>query len=176
MNVRSRRTTDLEPLLVLLAHVQQTEGYPVRAAAVSAEWLTSSDKPGRPRQPELSGWVAEQDERVLGHVGLHPAGGPCLPLWTAAAGCAEDGLAVVSRLFTDRSVRGTGTALLDHAVTQAHGLGRLPVLEVDGESPALGWYLRRGWVEVGRADQQWGHRLVDTAALVWPGDGQQLRR
>ena len=30
-------------------------------------------------------------------------------------------------------------------------------------------YLRQGWREAGRAVQQWGHRTVDSAALIAPG-------
>jgi hypothetical protein len=54
-------------------------------------------------------------------------------------------LAVVSRLFTDRTLAGAGSALLAHAVAQAGALDRTAVLEVDVLSPALGFYLRRGW-------------------------------
>jgi hypothetical protein len=78
---------------------------------------------------------------------------------------------VVSRLLTDRTVPGAGTALLAHAVVQAGALGRTAVLEVDVLSPALGFYLRRGWRRVGSAVQQWGHRTVGVAALVQPREG-----
>ncbi len=160
---------DVPALLVLLQHVHETEGYPVRDEAVSPWWLTAAEKPGQPSRPELGGWVALDGERVVGHVALHPAAGPCLPLWLAGTGRGEEGIAVVSRLFTDRSIRGTGTALLQHAVRQARAHARSPVLEVDGvASPAYHWYLRRGWRELGRVTQQWGHRTVDTAALEAP--------
>lgn len=166
LSLRPRRPVDLEALLVLLQRVHEQDGYPVRAEAVSAAWLTAAAKPGQPTLPEFGGWVAVESagERVVGHVGLHPAAGPCLPLWVAAA--PAEGLAVVSRLFTDRSVRGAGTDLLSCAVGEAGALGRRPVLEVDSESPAYRFYLRRGWREVGRTPQQWGHRLVDSAAMV----------
>ena len=75
---------------------------------------------------------------------------------------------MVSRFFTDRTVRGAGTALLDHAAQQARARDRVPVLEVDLLSPAYGFYLRRGWREAGQAVQQWGHRTVDVAAMVAP--------
>lgn len=167
--VRDRRDGDLDVLLALLQRTHEQEGYPVRAEAVSAAWLTSADKPGWPQQPELGGWVAVAGDRVLGHVALHPAGGPCLPLWTAGADRTVDELAVVSRLFTDRTVRGAGTALIAHAVAAAGLRGRRAVLEVDARSPAYGLYLRQGWREAGRTPQQWGHRRVDSAALVAPG-------
>lgn len=147
-------------LLTVLKRVHEAEGYPVRAAAVSAAWLADP--------VELGGWVAQSGDRPVGHVALHPAKGPCLPAWTSGAGCGPDGLAVVSRLFTDRTVAGSGTALLGHAVAQAAARGRTAVLETDVLSPALGFYLRRGWRQVGTAVQQWGHRTVDVAALVEP--------
>ena len=159
--LRERSAADLLPLLVLLQRTHEQEGYPVRAAAVSAHWLASPQ--------ELGGWVAVEQGRVLGHVALHPARGPALPQWQQATGREADGLAVVSRLFTDRSVRGAGSALLAHAAAQACAAGRAPVLEVDALSPARALYLRRGWREVGTVVQQWGHRTVDAAVLVGPG-------
>jgi GNAT superfamily N-acetyltransferase len=159
--VRERRPGDLPVLLAVLQRTHEQEGYPVRAAAVAADWVAPPD--------ELGGWVAMDDGRVLGHVALLPARGPCLPLWTAGAGRSEDRLAVVSRLFTDRTVAGAGTALLEHAVAEAARLGRVAVLEVDLLSPAHGFYLRRGWRRAGTAVQQWGHRAVDVGALVQPG-------
>lgn len=166
--VRPRAEEDMAVLLPLLQHLHETSGYPVRATAVSARWLTVSEKPGRPDRPELGGWVAVAEDRVLGHVGLHPAQGPALELWCAGAGRPAEELAVVSRLFTDGTVRGAGSALLDHAVAQAGLLGRTAVLEVDALTPAYALYVRRGWREAGRVVQPWGHRQVDTAAMVAP--------
>lgn len=158
--VRDRCPADLPVLLTLLQRTHEQEGYPVRAAAVTADWLADP--------VELAGWVAADGDDVLGHVALLPARGPCLPAWCAGSGRDADGLAVVSRFFTDRTRRGTGTALLAHAAQAARRLGRVPVLEVDLLSPAHGFYLRRGWTEAGRAVQQWGHRTVDVAAMVAP--------
>ena len=42
------------------------------------------------------------------------------------------------------------------------------MLEVDASSPAHALYVRRGWHEQGRVVQQWGHRAVDSAALIAP--------
>ena len=155
--LRPRHPHDLPALLAVLQRTHEQEGYPVRAAAVSADWLADPD--------ELGGFVAQAGDRPVGHVALHPPHGPCLPLWQQLGGAD---LAVVSRLFTDRSVAGAGTALLAHAVEQSARLGRTAVLEVDVLSPALGFYLRRGWRRAGSAVQQWGHRTVDVAALVQP--------
>ena len=178
VQVRPRTSADLKVLLPLLQQIHEREGYPVRAEAVSADWLTSADKPGVVSQPELAGWVAvsvsvsvagEIDGgRVVGPLALHPPAGPCLPLWVAGTGRAPNGIAVVSRLFTDRTVRGAGSVLLEHAVAEAVARGRRAVLEVDASSPAHALYVRRGWHEQGRVVQQWGHRAVDSAALISP--------
>lgn len=162
--LRERQPDDLPGLLVLLQRTHEQEGYPVRAAAVAADWVAAPQ--------ELGGWVALDRERVTGHVALLPARGACLPAWSAGSGRGADGLAVVSRFFTDRTVRGAGTALLAHAAQSAAELGRVPVLEVDLLSPAYGFYLRRGWRRAGTAVQQWGHRTVDVAAMVGPGAGR----
>ncbi|MCW2779003.1 MAG: hypothetical protein JWN17_2728 [Frankiales bacterium] len=160
-HVRPRRPEDLPVLLALLQRTHEQEGYPVRAVAVSGWWLAAED--------ELGGWVATDDDRLLGHVALHPADDPsALPLWQQATGRPAEQLAVVSRLFTDRTVRGAGAALLGHAQEQARVLGRTAVLQVDPDAPARAFYGRRGWQEVGTARQQWGHRTVDAVLLVEP--------
>ena len=162
--VRDRSPADLPALLAVLRRTHEQEGYPVRAGAVDAEWLATTS--------ELANGVAVHGSRVVGHVALHPADdppdSPALRLWQQATARGPEGLAVVSRLFTDRSVRGAGTALLEHAVRQAAELGRAAVLLVDPDSPARAFYLRRGWREVGSATQQWGPRTVDAALLVHP--------
>ena len=161
--MRGREPADLPVLLALLQRTHDQEGYPVRASAVSADWLAAP--------AELDGAVAVGDGRVLGHVALHPADeDAALAGWQRATGRRADGFAVVSRLFTDRSVPGTGTALLAHAVARAQELGRVAVLLVDPDSAARAFYARRGWREVGSARQQWGHRTVD-AVLMVPGEG-----
>lgn len=155
--VRRRHAADLPALLVLLQRTHEQHGYPVRPAAVRTDWIASAD--------QLGGWVAD-DGTVRGHVALQPASGAAVPLWRVGAG--TDRLAVVSRLFTDGAVRGTGTALLAHAVAQAAARGRTAVLEVDMRSAALVFYRRRGWRDAGTCVAQWGSRAVEVAALVQP--------
>ena len=121
---------------------------------------------------ELDGAVATVRDRVVGHVALHPADhadeGAARALWQRATGRGADGLAVVSRLFTDRSTPGAGTLLLDHAVRRAAELDRTAVLLVDPDSTARAFYRRRGWREVGTAVQHWGHRTLDAVLMVPP--------
>lgn len=162
--VRDRRPEDLSALLPLLQQTHDQEGYPVRATAVRADWLASPD--------ELHASVAVIGGRIVGHVALHAANTQDDPeavlQWERAVGRSAEGLAVVSRLFTDRSVPGTGTALLADAVRRAERLRRVAVLLVDPDSPARGFYLRRGWQPVGIATQQWGHRTVEAVLFVAP--------
>ena len=63
--VRDRRPEDLSVLLPMLERTHQQVGYPVRAAAVRADWLASPD--------ELDAAVAVAGERIVGHVALHVA-------------------------------------------------------------------------------------------------------
>ena len=157
-HLRARRVEDVAPLLEILQVIHEREGYPVRDEAVSDWWLASSD--------ELSNAVAELDGRPVGHVALHPADEGT---WAGVTDTEVDELVVVSRLFTDRSAKGLGGQLLDEAVRQARALGRKPVLQVDPESAARDWYLRRGWQVLGSKRQQWGPRTVD-AVLMEPGE------
>ncbi len=165
--VRPRTPDDLPALLALLQRTHESDGYPVRASRVSAAWLAPDD--------ELAAWVALDGDRPVGHGALHPAGGASLPLWREATGREADGLAVVSRLYTDRSAPGAGTALLEAAVAEARARGRAPVLEVLSSSPARGFYARRGWRRVGEVPQRWGDVPVVVDVLVAPDRGATLQ-
>lgn len=158
--VRSRQAGDVPTLVGLLQRTHDEQRYPVRQEAVTAGWLAPAD--------ELAAWVAVDralpGATVLGHVALHPVHGESVALWSQVPGSPV----VVSRLFTDGSRRGTGLRLLGVAVEEAHRLGRTPVLEVWCESPALDWYLRRGWRSLGVTDQVWGDQPVRVTALAEP--------
>ena len=160
MSLRTREPGDLPVLLAVLQRTHETDGYPVRPEAVSAGWLADP--------AELGSWVAVAAGRVVGHVALHPAAGTPVPLWVRATGRPADELAVVTPLFTDRTVPGAGRALLSRAVEEATARGLLPVLQVDPDAPARQFYGRLGWREVGTARQQWGPRTVDAVACVGP--------
>ncbi|KQS54667.1 hypothetical protein ASG36_19540 [Geodermatophilus sp. Leaf369] len=166
MHVRPRAGADLPGLLAILQRSHELHAYPVRASVVRADWLALPT--------ELMGAVAEHEGRVVGHVALHPADGPghdageqlAAQRWAAATGVPVSQLAVVSRLVTEGSVRGAGSALLAHAVRVAGDLGRVPVLLVEPEADARGFYRRRGWREIGTARQQWGEHTVDAVLMV----------
>ena len=168
ISVRPRRDSDLNTLLPILQRAHSTHRYPVRAAAVRADWLAAPN--------ELAAWVAEHDDAVVGHVALHPTASPeqdagaddASAQWQRATGVGADRLAVVSRLVTDGCVPGSGTTLLAHAVNAARDAGRIPVLLVDPSSTALGFYDRRGWHRIGTSAQQWGEYRVDAVLMVAP--------
>lgn len=156
-------------LLPILQRSHELFAYPVRASVVRADWLATAG--------ELGAWVAEYDGRVVGHIALHPTAAPGLDAgeddasaqWQQATGATADELAVVSRFVTDGSTPGSGTALLEHAVRAADEEGRVPVLLVDPNGDALGFYRRRGWREIGTSAQQWGEHRVEAVLMVAPG-------
>lgn len=168
IGVRPRRDGDLTELLPILQRSHEQQGYPVRRTAVRVDWLAPAN--------EIAAWVAEHDNTVVGHIALHPTAVPghdageddASAQWQRATGVSADRLAVVSRFVTDRSVPGSGTTLLTHAVRIAHDTGRVPVLLVEPKSAARGFYLRRGWREIGTSAQQWGEYRVDAVLMVAP--------
>ncbi|MGU3435107.1 GNAT family N-acetyltransferase [Actinomycetes bacterium M1A6_2h] len=169
IRVRPRLDGDMPDLLRILQRSHELFGYPVRASVVRADWLAVTN--------ELGAWVAEHDGLVVGHIALHPTAAPghdageddASAQWQRATGVSADQLAVVSRFVTDGSVKGSGTALLDHAVRGADEAGRVPVLLVEPNSAALGFYRRRGWREIGTSMQQWGEHRVEAVLMVAPG-------
>jgi GNAT superfamily N-acetyltransferase len=113
------------------------------------------------RPGELGAWVAEVDDRPgpVGHVSLVAVGEHHLgPRWAAAVGRPVEDLAAVSVLVVDPEVTGRGLAraLLDTCEAHAHGLGRVPVLEVLGlQQRAAGIYASRGWRAIGEDEPDW---------------------
>jgi GNAT superfamily N-acetyltransferase len=158
LTVRPRRNTDVAPLVRLLALTHRDKAYPINPAYVRADFIAG---PG-----QLGAWVAEYDGELVGHVALLPPAGVSAPLWRAATGRNDDGIAVISRLFS--RARGAGTALLGAAVDAARNAGRSPALEVERESAAYGFYLRHGWVPIGEVQQQWREPPVAVVPMVLP--------
>ena len=154
--VRVRRDDDLAALVDLLAQTHREKGYPVNGAYVRGDFIAS---PG-----ELGAWVAQYDNELVGHVALLPPGGVSAPLWRAALGCGNAQIAVVSRLFS-RSP-GAGSALLKTAVDAARDAGLALALEVERDSPARDFYLRRGWQAVGEVKQHWSEPPVAVVPMV----------
>lgn len=153
LTIRTRRDADIPRLVEILARQQAETQYPLR-------WPWPGDLAQFLRRPtEVEAWVAEIDERVVGHVTLQRVADDELgQMWATAHGVPISELLCIGVLFADRSLarRGIGSALLAHATGRAQAAGTAPVLDViaDHQEP-VNLYLRQGWVEVGRARPDW---------------------
>jgi ribosomal protein S18 acetylase RimI-like enzyme len=165
--VRPRRADDLTALADVLSAQQPHSGYPQRWPLPwpVEQFLT--------RSHELGAWVAEVDDRVVGHVavtGVDPS--EEAEGWSRATGRPLDELATVAVLFVDHTLtgRGVGSALLTVAVEHIRSLGRVPVLDVVQESPeAVRLYERHGWQVVGEARPVWlPDHLLPVLLMVLP--------
>ncbi|GAB3991172.1 hypothetical protein GCM10028771_10300 [Nocardioides marmoraquaticus] len=109
------------------------------------------------RTTEEHAWVAEDHERLLGHVAVTGLG-DLAPAFAAALDTDAAGLRAVSGLFTRLSARGTGLGarLLEVAVRRIRDAGHRPVLDVvPTHTAAVSLYRTRGWREVGRLRPEW---------------------
>jgi GNAT superfamily N-acetyltransferase len=156
LTIRARRLDDLGVLVALLAEIHQIHGYPANPAFVRADFIASPD--------EFGAWVATCQGRLVGHVSLLAPAGVSAPLWRAATGRDDNGIAVVSRLFSRAT--GAGSALLRTAIEAAREADRVPVLEVERDSAARGFYLRRGWRAVGEVRQHWREPFVTVTPMI----------
>ena len=133
MRIHVRAETELDPLVEVLRRAYGV-GYPTDWPEAPRDWISPDGL--------LAAWVATDDDRVVGHVGV------AVP--------APGRMPEVTRLFVDPAHRGKGIAdaLLDAAERGAPGTHvRLDVTE---ESPAA-WrlYERRGWCLTGRGPADW---------------------
>ena len=97
----------------------------------------------------MASWVAEVDNRVVGHVALHCESHPRAMETVRVSGITGE-LGVVARLMVDPSARrrGLGALLLEHARGDAVARGRVPVLDVVASAtPAINLYVEQGWKE-----------------------------
>lgn len=116
--IRPRREEDLERCVALLRRVYEVDRYPVIWPSDTVRWLLGRDS--------LAAWVAEDDERLLGHLSLHA---------------------------TDARGRGVGGALIARAEKHAAERSRHLVLDVaEHNRDAIAFYERRGWRRVGSAE------------------------
>ena len=143
--IRPRREDDLERCVALLRRVYEFDRYPAIWPLDTVGWLAGRDA--------LAAWVAEEDERLLGHLSLHVTDDSrARPEWSAALGVGVDRLAVVSRFFVSVEARGHGIggALIDRAQRHAAGQRLRLVLDVAAHNRgAIAFYERRGWRRVG---------------------------
>jgi ribosomal protein S18 acetylase RimI-like enzyme len=130
--VRRRVTADLDACVAALAEVHAADGYPMRWPADPVRWL----------RPDLPGWVADLDGRVVGHVLLESV---------------DDG-ATLSRLFVTPAGRGRrlGEQLIAAALDAATARSLAVTLEVvDSGAAAIALYRRLGWRHTGTGPGNW---------------------
>jgi len=133
-------------LVELAAKVRETDGYPL--------FLPDGDLFRFLTQPApLAAWVAEEGERIVGHVATNARSHSSAMRVIREAGITGE-VGVIARLLVDptRQRQGIGIKLLERAATHVTSLGRTPVLDVvASSSPAVSLYRRRGWKELGSA-------------------------
>lgn len=145
VEIRPRKEADLEACITLLDAVHAADGYPMYMPEDPASFLVTSD--------ELGAWVAEDGDRLLGHVALRTrSSAAMMEMAASAAGVGPEQLGVVARLLVAPGARrqGAGRALLQAAARRAVELGRRPVLDVvRTHAAAIALYHRAGWTRVG---------------------------
>ncbi|MEU9831666.1 GNAT family N-acetyltransferase [Streptosporangium sp. NPDC048047] len=164
--VRRRTGDDVEECARLLAEVHRRDGYPVNWPDRPGEWLSPD--------ASLGCWVAELDDRLVGHVGLSWGGeGDLAPaLWSERNGTTPDSAAVVGRLFVSPRARGhrIGALLIGRVVEEARRHGLHPVLDVvASDTAATALYERLGWERLATVGQRWNpHRTVAVHCYAAP--------
>jgi len=148
MLLRTRTPEDLDGCVAVLRRVHETSGYPSGWPQDPGRWLAPAGL--------VAAWVAEDDGRLAGHVGLiHGVRSPCL---LRATGRDAGELGGIARLFVDPAARrkGLARALLDTAAGHARTRGLQPVLDVvAGSEPAIVLYERSGWELAGTETATW---------------------
>jgi GNAT superfamily N-acetyltransferase len=148
MLLRTRTPEDLDGCVAVLRRVHETSGYPSSWPQDPGRWLVPAGL--------VAAWVAEDDGRLAGHVGLiHGVRSPCL---LRATGRDAGELGGIARLFVDPAARrkGLARALLDAAAGHARTRGLQPVLDVvAGSEPAIALYERSGWELAGTETATW---------------------
>jgi GNAT superfamily N-acetyltransferase len=146
VRIRERRADDLPALEALLAAQQPASGYP-------HHWpLPFPVREFLVRRSEQRAWVAEDGDRLIGHVAVARSGADVDDAFAAALG--TDRLGALTALFVATDVVGTGVGgrLIDAAVDWIRAANQVPVLDLLGrDTRAHRVYLRRGWVELGEA-------------------------
>ena len=144
MLIREKTEEDASQCLDVLMQVHEFDGYPPFLPADVPGFITPDY--------EVAAWVAENEGRIVGHIGLHRAAvDPTLAAAQRATGLPAEGLIVVSRLFTTPALRraGLGRALLRHATKQARTRGQRAVLDVGQSLTApIALYESEGWERV----------------------------
>lgn len=144
--VRERGADDLAWCVDALHDTYLTAGYPVFWPDDPQALLSGAN---------LGAWVAERDDKIVGHVLLQAEVPPPIVELT---GVVPDRLAAIGRLYVASAGRRTGAAkaLMAAAVDRARYLGRRPVLEVlTTATPAITLYEESGWTALGDGLADW---------------------
>jgi GNAT superfamily N-acetyltransferase len=161
-HILTRRESDLDRCVEVLADVHAADGYPLHWPADPVSWLSPANL--------LIAWIVEgEDGLAIGHVALCVAtGDPAAPVWSAASGYPPQRLAVVAKLFISPHARGRGlgAALLTTVCAEARRLDVLPALEVlDHDRSAIALYERAGWRRVASVSAPWAQAAEGQALL-----------
>lgn len=145
MLLRERTADDLDRCERLARQVHELDGYPPHLPDSLGVFLS------RPRP--IDAWVAEEDDRIVGHVALNPrSSDQVMELATEATGLQPAGMAVVARLLVAPEARrhGVGSSLLRLAADGARNKGRHAVLDVAVHfTAAIRLYESSGWTRAG---------------------------
>src|SRR3954447_15088579 len=149
-SIRPRRREDVGELVVVLTEQQPSSHYPV-------QWpLDIPVEDFLVRPGEERAWVAEVDDRVVGHVAVYTLGEGLRAPFVGALG--TDALAELAVLFVAADVIGTGVGgrLHDTAVDWILASGRETLLDVvPVHERAVEVFRRRGWQVVGEVRPVW---------------------
>jgi GNAT superfamily N-acetyltransferase len=162
--VRRRSEQDLDACARLLRLVHEEDGYPRIWPTSPRTWLAPDDQVGA--------WVADDGERVLGHVAVaEPDASPATAVWSAALDVGPAAMLRVSLLIVAPCARGRGLGarLLEAAALFAGDRGAQPVLEVvSSDRGAVALYSRLGWRQVGSLQPGWLPQPDRTLLFVAP--------
>jgi GNAT superfamily N-acetyltransferase len=147
MVIRPRTDADFDRCEQLARQVQRADGYPpylpeddLRAFVISSD--------------ALGAWVADVEDKVVGHVALHPRSSEVVMAYASQAlGKAPEELGVVARLLVSPRCRsqGIGRDLLTTAAAGATERGLWPILDVVTQfEAAVRLYESSGWHRLGK--------------------------
>lgn len=146
MRIRQRQADDHPALDLLARRVHQLDGYPVYMPDDDFLAFVVSEQ-------ALDGWVAVDQEQVVGHVALHRRSSPgVVALAASRLGLQASEVGVVARLLVAPEQRrtGLGRRLLGHASDECRRRQLAPILDVvDGTGPAIALYEHAGWRHLG---------------------------
>lgn len=142
--MRARLDSDVPALQVIVELTAAHDRYPPYWPPSMGRFPAPGD-----RRAELASYVAVSEAGPVAHVALHDTDADgAAEVAAAAIGVPATELAVAARLFVHPAHRRSGLArqLLDRVVSDAHNIGRRPILDVWAElSQAIAFYEKCGW-------------------------------